>query len=232
AITYTWTVPAGASITSGQNSTAINVNFTNTYAGGNITVVANFPCGTANTSLAVTGAPSTPIITPAIGCGGSTDFYSVNPPSAGADSYTWTLTGGISLFSNPPVNSDNVIEWGTGSHGWSVTADNGCGSSAPNAVTTSCRIKGDQNLIQTLKAEVYPNPTRGSVTVEFNSPNSDKYALKVTDITGRFIRTELISAVEGMNQHKVDMSSVAKGMYLFHLQNESGASIVIRVAVE
>ena len=79
---------------------------------------------------------------------------------------------------------------------------------------------------------MYPNPTRGNLTLEFNSPEETKYQLKVTDFTGRVIRTETINASSGLNQHKMDYSTTARGMYLLNLQSQSGESIVIRFAVE
>lgn len=60
---YQWSVPSGATIISGQGTTAITVNW-GTAASGNVTVNATNACGTsANQSLAVTvltAAPGTP----------------------------------------------------------------------------------------------------------------------------------------------------------------------------
>jgi hypothetical protein len=51
-LSYTWTVPTGATIVSGQGTNLITVNFGTT--GGNITVKANNTCGSSTTrSLAV-----------------------------------------------------------------------------------------------------------------------------------------------------------------------------------
>ncbi len=57
-LTYTWTLPAGANILSGQNTSSINVKWgTNS---GNVTVKANNSCGiSTNTNLFVTVAGST-----------------------------------------------------------------------------------------------------------------------------------------------------------------------------
>jgi hypothetical protein len=51
-LTYTWTVPSGASIVSGQGSNSIVVNFGT--SGGNVSVRATNTCGSSSTrSLAV-----------------------------------------------------------------------------------------------------------------------------------------------------------------------------------
>jgi RHS repeat-associated protein len=62
---YVWTVPAGASIISGLGTNQIFVDFTTTFASGNISVHTSNTCGTSATStLSVTANASTlPVIT-------------------------------------------------------------------------------------------------------------------------------------------------------------------------
>ncbi|MFM7104547.1 MAG: hypothetical protein ACKOW8_03425, partial [Flavobacteriales bacterium] len=47
---YTWTLPTGASIASGNNTNSITVNFSNTATSGNITVQGNNSCGAGTVS--------------------------------------------------------------------------------------------------------------------------------------------------------------------------------------
>ena len=49
ASSYTWTVPTGATLVSGQGTTSINVVFLSTFSSGNITVRSVSTCGTSNT---------------------------------------------------------------------------------------------------------------------------------------------------------------------------------------
>ena len=93
ATSYTWSVPAGSTINSGQGTTSINVTLGSTS--GNISVTANNSCGSsAPTNLAITintapnvGFTSSPGTTV---CSGT----SVTLSGTGATTYSWT--GGIS----------------------------------------------------------------------------------------------------------------------------------------
>jgi hypothetical protein len=92
ATSYTWTVPAGATINSGQGTTSINVTFGS--SSGNISVTADNSCGSsAATNLAITinsaptvGFTSSPATTV---CSGT----SVTLSGTGATTYVWS--GGI-----------------------------------------------------------------------------------------------------------------------------------------
>ena len=136
ATSYLWTLPAGWS----GASTGTSISATAGASGGNITVRAVNTCGNSTPStMAVTitaGAPAQPgaISGSASACTGSTVTYTVNPV-AGASAYNWTLPSGWS-----GTSTTNSISVTTGSAGGtlSVTASNGCGTSAPRtlAVTT------------------------------------------------------------------------------------------------
>jgi hypothetical protein len=234
ASSYSWNVP-GATIVNGQGSNSINVNFGTGYTGNLVEVTGTFPCGTDYSSLSITGAPSTPVLAPTsdmVICPNSSGLYIAN--STGADTYTWVVSpSGTVFYPLPlPVTGNEIgIQWDASGGNFTVTANNTCGSSS-GFYLGSCRVAGDPAMVQALSAQVYPNPAHENLTVEFNSPASEKYVLNVTDFTGRLIISEPINAIEGLNQHQMDMTSIAKGMYLFNLQNQAGQSIVIKVAVE
>ncbi len=137
ASSYTWTVPAGASITSGQGSTSITVSFGS--ASGSIGVSANNSCGSSIvTSLPVTvnTVPSTPGSisgSTAVCPNSSGNSYSVSPV-AGATTYNWTLPAGATISSGSGTNSI-VVSLGSNAGNISVTASNSCGTSASSTIT-------------------------------------------------------------------------------------------------
>ncbi len=127
ASSYTWVLPNGWTGTSTTNS----ITAAASAAGGNITVTANNGCGnssvqtlaiTVNTPPATPGTISgtTPI------CAGSTNTYSITAVS-GAVSYTWALPGG---WTGTSTTASISAAANTASGNVTVTADNGCGSSA------------------------------------------------------------------------------------------------------
>jgi hypothetical protein len=131
ATSYTWTLPGGWSGTSTTNS----INTTANAVGGNITVTANNACGNSTPQtlvIVVNTVPSAPGTISGLTtiCDGSSNTYSITAVP-GATSYTWTLPGGWSGTST--TNSINTTASAT-SGNITVTADNTCGSSAPQTL--------------------------------------------------------------------------------------------------
>ncbi len=105
ATTYTWTVPAGASITAGQGTTQITVDWS-TASSGNITVNAENQCGTsADKTKAIsveTGVPIAPTVT--AGTDVSTTAFTAN----------WNALPGVygyylDISESPTFSSDFVV---------------------------------------------------------------------------------------------------------------------------
>jgi hypothetical protein len=144
ATSYAWTIPAGATITSGQGTDSITVNCpTGSSTNGTIGVTQTSACGTsAQTTLALTTtfpAPGT-ISGNTIVCPNSTQTYSITPVT-NATSYTWTLPSGVSFNSGQGTNSISA-NVGTGSGNITVSQTSVCGTSGVstlainNAVST------------------------------------------------------------------------------------------------
>jgi len=102
ATTYTWAVPSGWTITSGEGSTSINVTTGAAGNNGNITVTAGNSCGTSTaSSLAVTVRPV--FTTGAINIIGETICYNGDPSVIGSSTdasggdgtitYNWQANG-------------------------------------------------------------------------------------------------------------------------------------------
>ncbi len=140
ASTYVWSVPAGASIVSGQLTNAITVNFAPTATPGNITVYGNSICGNGTISpafpvtiVSLPGAASA-ITGAASVCEGTTGVaYSV-PPVTGATEYTWTLPTGATIASGIHT-ADITVDFamGAASGAISVFGTNFCGNGAASA---------------------------------------------------------------------------------------------------
>ena len=141
ATSYTWSVPAGATITAGQGTTSATITFGTTS--GNVSVTATNACGTSSASVKVvtlSSAPTTPgtITGTATACTGSTgNVYSI-AAVAGATSYTWTVPAGATITAGQGTTSA-TITFGSTSGNVSVTATNACGTSTASvkAVTLS-----------------------------------------------------------------------------------------------
>jgi trimeric autotransporter adhesin len=121
---YNWTVPSGATITSGANTNAITVDFSFSAVSGDITVSGNNSCGTGPFgSLAVTihDLPVATISGPVNSCFESNN--NVYSTEAGMTGYTWTVTGGI-ITAGAGTSSITVTWTVTGTHPVSVSYTN------------------------------------------------------------------------------------------------------------
>lgn len=132
---YVWTVPEGDTITSGQGTTSITVDFNN-LSSGYIVVAASNACGQSPsitpTQLFVQGTPASPgaISGPTAGlCNSSGNVYSIAAVAA-ASGYEWIVPEGANLVSGQGTSSI-VVDFGEFASGeLSVTSTNNCGNSA------------------------------------------------------------------------------------------------------
>ena len=136
ATSYTWSVPVGSTINSGQGTTSINVTFGN--ASGNISVTANNSCGSSlPTILAVIINPNPTVIatagSPAICNGSSTTII-----ASGASTYAWmpgNLTG--SSVTVAPTTTTSYTVTGTSAGCFNTTTITITVNPLPNVTATS-----------------------------------------------------------------------------------------------
>lgn len=125
---YSWTVPEGASIISGQNTCKAAVRWGT--ISGSISVIVGNDCGTSNPSVLpvnVTQGPEIPgvIVGPDHACGnGNADFYVEEAP--GALSYHWITPPEVVINSGQGTPAINVT-WGNLEGIISIFPENDCG---------------------------------------------------------------------------------------------------------
>lgn len=121
ATSYTWTVPSGAVITSGQGTTSINVTFG--LNSGNVTVTADNSCGSSTAAVSAITVNALPVVS----LGADATFCAstvLNAGNAGA-TYSWS-TGST---------NQTITVTSTGSYQVSVTNSSGCTASDTINVT-------------------------------------------------------------------------------------------------
>ncbi|MEO6037886.1 MAG: proprotein convertase P-domain-containing protein, partial [Saprospiraceae bacterium] len=131
--TYTWTVPAGVTINSGQGTLIVNLTW-NSPLGDDVCVTFTNNCGTSPaTCLPITvnqpAVPTTPS-GPAVVCAGNTEIYTttLNP---NATNYIWTVTAPATIASGQGTNSI-IVNWGNVAAGSvCVRETSACGTSQP-----------------------------------------------------------------------------------------------------
>jgi hypothetical protein len=135
AVVYVWTLPAGATIASGEWTNSITVDFALDASSGNITVYGNNMCGNGGIS-----SPFAVSVTPLPGPAGTISGdesvcigdmginYSV-APVANATSYIWALPPGATIASGANTNNIMIDFSETSVSGvLTVTGTNTCGN--------------------------------------------------------------------------------------------------------
>lgn len=192
---YNWTVPAGATITSGQGTPAIKVNFTGVSPGAyQVCVVAQNVCGTSETTCrnvyvnqTVASAQADPVCV-----GGNLRLF-----ANGGASYYWTGPNGFTSSSPNPVIY-GVTAANSGTYTVYVTTAKGCTVSATVAVTvnTSFDVTGTVTNsacgVSTGAIDITPSPagsytyywSNGVTSEDLTNVPSGTYTVRVSSATG------------------------------------------------
>ncbi|MFN8323450.1 MAG: T9SS type A sorting domain-containing protein [Chitinophagales bacterium] len=107
---YAWTAPANATVTAGQGTNSVTIQYGAGFVSGTVSVIASncISSSTART-LAIGTVPVAPVITGLANniCNPTTGIVYTASSVAGAASYTWTVTGGT-LVSGQGSNTITV----------------------------------------------------------------------------------------------------------------------------
>lgn len=217
-VNYVWSVPAGATILSGQGTNAVSIQFTTSFVSGAISVVASNACGTSNArTKTVYGKPTKPTVIngPTQLCKTDTVVFST-VAVFGNNTYTWTMPTGINILSGQNTTSVTVKVSSTAVAGdVCVKAKNSCGNSA--------------NLC--LAVNIIPNPLAiGTITGNANGVcNSTKNYSVVNQVGVTFNWTVPSGATllsgQGTNAVSVSYSnSFASGNIVVTGTNTCGSS--------
>lgn len=228
ATSYTWYVPSGCSVISGQGSTSVTIATGSSFAKGIVSVTADKDCkSSAARNIVLYGKPSKPLISgPACvtaNQGGIT--YTVTNPEPGVI-YTWKVPGQARITGGQGTASVTV-NWKSTSGTISCTPRNTCagGARGSYAVTVGCaavaKSSADNN-----KFIAYPNPTGGIVSVLFAAPKETKYIIIIQDINGRQIIRKELTASAGDNKVSFDLSKYANGIYMVNLAGEDDVKTI------
>jgi len=133
---YTWSLPAGGTITAGDNTYSITVSYDNMAVSGDVSVFGTSVCGNgaaSNLAVSVNPVPVPTITGPDMACISSSYVYSTE---AGMTAYTWTVSAGGQIMSGAGTN-EITIKWNNeGAQYVTVdyTSSFGCPAAAPTTL--------------------------------------------------------------------------------------------------
>jgi Secretion system C-terminal sorting domain len=85
--------------------------------------------------------------------------------------------------------------------------------------TATNNTTGINNVIEDASFSVYPNPSKGLFTANFEVTSTDNYTVKITNVLGETIYQERLNNFSGTYSKQMDISSYGKGIYLMVLSN-------------
>jgi hypothetical protein len=198
---YTWSVPAGATIVSGNNTPAITVNFPVVPGAGAITVYASNTCGNGAISPAfavtVNPYPDAPVITL------DGQLLTSNAPAGNQ----WYKDGtAIPGATNPTFNVTQ-----TGWY-WSVVTLNGCSSDTSNHIYAVA--VGIEEISSGPVCSVFPIPNDGRFTLDISLPSEETFSIFICSNLGTRILELKDVRIKGRFKKTFDLRPLPDGIYM------------------
>jgi hypothetical protein len=102
----------------------------------------------------------------------------------------------------------------------------------PNGtVTTTCfdvTSVAEKTIVDDLT--IFPNPTKGVVTLRFESVEVKNIEIQIINSTGKQVDTHHVNNYIGLVNEKIDFSSFSEGLYFIKITTDKGQSITERIA--
>jgi len=211
ATSYTWSVPAGATITGGNNTNSITVNFGMTAVSGNVTVYGSNSCGSGAVSpsfyVTVNTIPPTPV------AGATNDTVASSAPMGNQWYFTSTLGGTGTAI--PGATGQVYIAMQTGWY-WSVVTLNSCSSDPSNRVYV---VMVGMEELTAGSFNVYPVPNDGRFTASIVTPYQESFAILIYNKLGQRIFEQRDVQVNGEFKQAIDLRPTPSGIYTVVFQN-------------
>ncbi len=224
ATTYTWTVPPGVTINSGQGTTSVSLTFPANFISATISVAGGTSCGygTART-LFIRSIPTTPltITGPITVCANQVSVAYSTALITGATSYSWVVPSGATITSGQGTNSI-VINYGPTGGNVKVKGINACGSGYNKVlpVTIVCREGLNESDYE---IRIYPNPSNSTFRIDTHFVNDENYNLVVKDVLGRDV--EKYENINSKNSFTFGKELIV-GMYFVEITNGNNHKII------
>lgn len=92
-------------------------------------------------------------------------------------------------------------------------------------------IVGLEDQAELSHVTLYPNPTQGDVTVQFDAASAQQLSFEIADITGKVVMTQVIEATTGANLVVLGTENLASGMYFLNM-NGAGLQNALQFVVK
>lgn len=221
-VTYAWSGPNGFSSVQ-QNPSIPNVTFANT---GTYTVIVTNQAGCISVSFVnvAISAPNAFAISNSPVCETQTLILS----GFGGTIYNWS---GPNSFSSTQQNTNipNVTMAAAGTYTLMVEDAYGCkDTTTTNVIIQSC--VGVNELANTNKIGIYPNPNNGNFSINFNHAEAGNYTIKLYNVIGEIILNKTHSVL-GNNTVELNIVDTETGVYFIEIRREDTIYTIEKIIV-
>ena len=142
-------------------------------------------------------------------------------------SITWVFGDGTPNGTNAV---ENHVYTQNQSYTVTLTLTNGCGTVDSTFTVTVAGI-GINETALSRSLNIFPNPTDGAFTVNFNLSKDQDVSIKVIDALGRSVLLKELGKVNGAQSIGLDLSNNASGIYMVQIVSEEG-TITRRITLQ
>ncbi|MEI7727769.1 MAG: T9SS type A sorting domain-containing protein, partial [Bacteroidota bacterium] len=224
-VTNTWTVPSDATITAGQGTNAITVQWG--ISAGFVSVIAQIgactsAAGWLSVNVETLPGPALTLSGPDTVCQGLGGYQYSIPLISNASTYVWILPPGAAISQGTGTNAIGVDFSGSAVSGEiKVAGTNVCGTGSESSAFINvmvCTGVSDERLLS--RITIYPNPVHELLTLSIKGTEK-QLRVRITDVRGQSLYNELLDNLPEVCTRQIDVSRFAKGVYLIKLTNDS-----------
>jgi len=151
----------------------------------------------------------------------------------GADA---TICDGDSIILDAAGTGPLSYSWSTGSNDQTIVVNTGgtyyvtvtdtnnnvcMGSDTINITVEICPgVDGFQ--VSSFKFQVYPNPNTGEFVIEMLAPKAQGVLIKIVNVLGQEVYTEIAAMTTGISRKQIDMASYPRGIYTLQIITDEG----------
>jgi hypothetical protein len=154
-----------------------------------------------------------------------------SPQSGNPDHYFLELTnestGQIWAWNNIAGNSNSKTKYGlTNGHNYSWRIRGACGTNGTSWATSftasAYYTLGGQRMASPItNLEVYPNPSKGMFSINFESKESQNIEISITNYLGEKVFKQEVSNLINTYNRTIDLSNKANGIYLLSVKTNN-----------
>ena len=144
--------------------------------------------------------------------------YMVRYKQTSPVSSAWTyVTVNTNSYSLTGLTSGGVYRWQIYTV-CDANFTNYSGFSSPTVFNTPSSSRITSNELVGIKLNIFPNPTRGVLNINFVVEEFDKFELTIIDAYGKIVYNELCKGFSGEYTRKVDLINQPKGIYMVQIR--------------